>query len=75
MSLLNEKLDENHLDSLELPDFALEFSHNVACGIVMPGTVDVQDGTIGGLANFSRTDDSEIKIDVRHNLTIKRFGL
>ncbi len=76
MSLLNEKLESNNLDSSELPDLGLNFEHNVACGITVPGTVEIQDGSISGLANFCRNGDSELKINVRpydDSLTIYFF--
>lgn len=67
VSLLNNKLESNNLSSSELPDLGINFEHNVACGITVPGTVDIQDGNINGLANFCRTGDSELKINVRRN--------
>lgn len=65
VTLLNNKLESNNLDASDLPDLGFDFEHDVACGIVVPGTVDIQDGTINGLANFCRTGDSELKINVR----------
>lgn len=64
VSLLNSKLESNNLDSSDLPDLGFDFEHDVACGIVVPGTVDIQDGTINGMANFCRTGESELKINV-----------
>lgn len=65
VSLLNDKLESNNLDTSELPDVGVDFQHNVACGIIVPGTADIQDGSISGLANFCRTGDSELNINVR----------
>ncbi|XP_037037990.1 uncharacterized protein LOC119075616 [Bradysia coprophila] len=63
VSLLNDKLESNNLDTSELPDVDVNFEHNVACGIIIPGTADIQDGSISGLANFCRTGDSELNIN------------
>lgn len=64
VSLLNNQLESNNLDTSELPDVDIDFEHNVACGIIIPGTADIQDGSISGLANFCRTGDSELNINV-----------
>ncbi|XP_037033643.1 uncharacterized protein LOC119072507 isoform X1 [Bradysia coprophila] len=63
VSLLNNQLESNNLDTSELPDVSVDFEHNIACGIIIPGTANIQDGSINGLANFCRTGDSELKID------------
>lgn len=65
VSLLNNKLESSNLNSSELPDAGINFEHAIACGIIIPGTIDIQDGSISGLANFCRTGESEIKIDVK----------
>lgn len=69
VSLLNDKLKSNNLNSSELPDLGFDFEHDVACGIAVPGTVDIQDGSINGLANFCRISDSELRINVRPSNT------
>lgn len=74
VSLLNNKLESNNLNSLDLPDLGFDFSYDVACGIDVPGTVDIQDGTINGLANFGRTSDSELSIDVRSDNFYYKFS-
>lgn len=68
VSLLNDKLESSNLNSSELPDASINFEHAIACGIIIPGTVDIQDGSINGLANFCRTGESDLKIDVRKKL-------
>lgn len=70
VSLLNNKLESSNLNSSDLPDVGIDFEHSIACGIVIPGTVDIQDGNINGLANFCRTGESELKIDVCLNILI-----
>lgn len=65
VSALNDVLESNNCDTSELPDAKVDFEHDIACGIIIPGTVDIQDGSINGLANFCRTGDSELEINVR----------
>ncbi|XP_037033644.1 uncharacterized protein LOC119072507 isoform X2 [Bradysia coprophila] len=46
VSLLNNQLESNNLDTSELPDVSVDFEHNIACGIIIPGTANIQDGSI-----------------------------
>jgi len=78
MLQLNNTLESNNLNSSELPDVCIDFEHAIACGIVIPGTVDIQDGSMNGLANFCRSGLSELKIDALNSPMISakaRIGI